>query len=395
MSKALARGGRAMCCAIAIAAAYLVPSAQGVILYATGDPNVNTTAPGDELTGSGWQYEGDFGHFLGTAIAPQFFITARHVAHAGGVFTFNGANYSLAKLFEDPQSDLAIWKINGVLPLFAPLYSRSDEPGKRLVVIGRGKERGAEMYRDGALRGWSWSAGDTHIRRWGENIVSGAFTNSNPSDPLIFARFDQDGIPNEAHLAAGDSGGAVFMQDGPTWKLAGINFAVDPLWSEPSEAQSAKFSAAIFDARGYYDRVGPGNFVLITSANPVPTSFYATRISAKLDWIYSVIEPTADRDGDGIPNLLEYAFRLNPEAPDVSGLPQFSLVDGVATLIYRRVTTASDIQYAIEKSADLVSWEPANAQQEGIALEANVETMRATVPATGDRLFLRVVITRP
>lgn len=367
-------------------------SARAVILHATGDPAVNTTAPTGELADSGWQYQGQFGGFLGTPIAPQFFVTAKHIGQAGGAFTFDGVNYSLVRQFADPQSDLAIWQVNGVLPVIAPLYPRTDEVGKRLVVIGRGTERGGEMYRDGALRGWGWGAG-TAVRRWGENIVATAFTNSNPSDPLISARFDQDGLPAEAHLSGGDSGGAVFVQDGAAWKLAGINYAVDALWSEPAEGTG--FNAAIFDARGYYRRTGPGTFSLITSPNPVPTSFYATRISAKRDWIYSVIDPTADRDADGIPNLLEYAFRLDPEAPDVTGLPQFSLVNGVPTLVYRRVTTASDIQYMLEKSTDLQLWEPANAQQERIALQGNVETMRATVPPGAEgRLFLRVVVTR-
>ena len=372
--------------------------ARAVILYATGDPSVNTTAPDGELAGSGWQFQGDFGGFLGTPIAPQFFITAKHIGQAGGVFSFGGIDYSLVRQFPDPQSDLAIWQVNGVLPSIAPLYSRTDEVGKQLVVIGRGTERGGEFYRrnspeeEPTLRGWGWGAG-TAVRRWGQNIVAGAFTNSNPSDPLIAASFDQNGLPNEAHLSSGDSGGAVFVQDGATWKLAGINYAVDALWSEADEATG--FNAAIFDARSYYRRTGPGTFSLITSANPVPTSFYATRISAKLDWIYSVTDPAGDGDADGIPNLLEYAFRLNPEAPDVSGLPQFSVADGVATLVYRRVTTASDIQYAVQKSTDLVGWEPANAQQERIALDGNVETIRATLPAPAGSLFLRVSVTRP
>ena len=383
-----------LCAALVCAAS---SHARAVILYATGDPSVNTTAPGGELADSGWQYEGDFGHFLGTPIAPQFFITAKHIG-AAGAFTFNGVSYSLVRQYPDPQSDLAIWQVGGVLPIIAPLYSRGDEVGKPLVVIGRGRERGTPMYRADAngiesLRGWAWGA-DTHVRRWGENVVSGAFTYTNPSDPLMFAHFDQNGLANEAHLAAGDSGGAVFMHDGLAWKLAAINFAVDALWSEP--ADSAAFNAAIFDARDYYDKQGPGNFVLITSENPVPTSFYATRISAKLDWIYSITDPTADRDADGIPNLLEYAFRLNPEAPDVSGLPQFSVADGVATLVYRRVTTATDIHYALQQSSDLQSWVAANAQQERIALEGNVETVKATVlVGTAEQLFLRVAVTRP
>ena len=371
--------------------------ARAVILYATGDPAVNTTAPTGELADSGWQYQGQFGGFLGTPIAPQFFITAKHIGHAGTVFTFNGVNYTLGRQYADPQSDLAIWQVSGAFPFVAPLYTRGDEVGQRLVVIGRGTERGGEIYRDGTLRGWGWGAG-TAVQRWGENLVSGAFTNSNPSDPLLAAAFDANGLPNEAHLSSGDSGGAVFLQDGPLWKLAGINYAVDALWSEPADASG--FNAAIFDARGYYRRTGPGNFVLITSANPVPTSFYATRISAKLDWIYSVIDPTGDRDQNGLPNLLEYAFRLDPEvnsgAADLEGTPQFTLESGSASLVYRKVTTATDIQYNVQQSADLITWSPANAQEQRIALSGNVETVKATVPLDGaEQLFLRVTVTRP
>jgi hypothetical protein len=382
------------CLLAAFGAVVLAHSSSAVILYATGDPAANTTAPDGTLAESGWQYEGDFGNFLGTPIASQFFITAKHIGQAGGVFTFGSVNYSLARQFPDPQSDLAIWQVNGVLPLTAPLYSRGDEVGKQLVVIGRGTERGAEVYRDGTLRGWSWGHG-TAVRRWGENVIAAAFTNTNPSDPLIAARFDANGLANEAHLSAGDSGGAVFVHDGTTWKLAGINYAVDPpVYSEPNPEKAV--TAAFFDVRGYYRRDSQGNFSLITSTEPVPRSFYATRISAKLDWIYSVTEPTADRDGDGIPNLLEYAFRLDPDAPNATGLPEFSLVNGAPTLVYRRVTTATDIQYAIEQSTNLQSWQPVDAQEERVALQGNVETVRATLPppASGP-LFLRVAVTRP
>jgi hypothetical protein len=250
---------------------------------------------------------------------------------------------------------------------------------------------GEQVCNDENRRGWAWGHG-TGVRRWGENIVAGAFTNSNPSEPLLAASFDAAGLPAEAHLSGGDSGGAVFVHDGETWKLAGINYAVEPLYSAP--ADNARFTAAIFDARGYYRRIS-GNFVLITSANRVPTSFYATRISGKRDWIYSVTDPTGDRDGDGIPNLLEYAFRLDPDAPNLTGLPQFSVGDGVASLVYRRVTTAADIQYALQSSTDLIGWGPANAQQERIALQGNVETVRATVPVNGaEAIFLRVAVTR-
>ena len=382
------------CVALLLAATMLCARpAAGVILYATGEFGANTTPPGGELEGSGWQYQGAFGGFQGTPIAPQFFATAKHIGAPGSVFSYGGTNYALARQYADPASDLAIWKVDGVFPTFAPLYSKADEVGKHLVVIGRGRERGPAASVDGAPRGWEWGTWST-TQRWGENIVSGAFRNSNPSDPLIYATFDEDGLPSEAHLAEGDSGGAVYIKDGGTWKLAGINYSVDLVYRQAGD--TTHYRAALFDMRGYYDRRSDGTYVQITGSAPLPTAFYATRISAKRDWINSVLDPTGDADADGIANLLEYAFRLNPDGPDAGSLPKFSLTDGVANLVYRRVTTAHDIQYAIQKSADLQNWEPANAQQERIALSENVETMKAAVPVgSAEKIFLRVVVTRP
>jgi hypothetical protein len=62
-----------------------------VILFGTGDPSVNTTAPTGALAGSGWQYEGVFGGFIATPIASNYFLTAKHIGGSvGQTFTFNG-----------------------------------------------------------------------------------------------------------------------------------------------------------------------------------------------------------------------------------------------------------------------------------------------------------------
>src|ERR1039458_6573682 len=65
---------------VAIIFAFLstLTTTNAIILYRTGDPAANTTEPTGTLAGSGWQYEGLIGAFLGTAIAPHFFITAQH-----------------------------------------------------------------------------------------------------------------------------------------------------------------------------------------------------------------------------------------------------------------------------------------------------------------------------
>src|SRR5436190_17779127 len=63
---------------------------QAVILYGSGDPGANTSAPTGVLAGSGWQYEGQFGLFLGTVI-----VTAKHIGGSvGQTFTFNGTDYT-------------------------------------------------------------------------------------------------------------------------------------------------------------------------------------------------------------------------------------------------------------------------------------------------------------
>jgi hypothetical protein len=52
-----------------------LPSAHAVIIYRTADPAQNTTPRVNDVAGNGWNYAGTFGGFLGTAIAPHYFIT--------------------------------------------------------------------------------------------------------------------------------------------------------------------------------------------------------------------------------------------------------------------------------------------------------------------------------
>ena len=139
---------------------FAVPETSAVILMGTGDPAANTTPPTGDLAGSGWQYEGNYGPFLGTTIAPNFFITAKHVAGSGSVFFFNGTLYPLVRLFSDAFSDLTICQVTGIFPIVAPLYSSGAETGERLVAIGRGTQRGSEIFLGGTLRGWHWGSGD-------------------------------------------------------------------------------------------------------------------------------------------------------------------------------------------------------------------------------------------
>jgi hypothetical protein len=148
---------------------------EAVILYRTGDASANTTAPGSLLPHNGWDYEGNWGGFLGTAIAPHFFISAAHIGQAGGTtFSLQNMNYTVVHGFYDPASDLVIWQVAETFPTFAPLYSRQDEVGQGTIDIGRGTQRGASYSLNNQMLGWLWGNPDG-VERWGENTLAMRF----------------------------------------------------------------------------------------------------------------------------------------------------------------------------------------------------------------------------
>lgn len=339
----------------------LLTSAEAVILFRTGDANENRTAPGGDLANSGWQYERAWGGFLGTPIAPYFFISAQHIGHQGDLVL--PANRVIAE-FDDPESDLKILQVEQPFSSFAPLYSGSDEVGKRIAEFGRGTPRGGPVMFNNLLQGWTWAPGDGAMR-WGENVVSGIYPFGSNND-LLFANFDANGLPNECHLSVGDSGGAAFINDNGTWKLAGINYAVDgPFYTDA--AGSGAFNAALFDTRGFYQYDG-ANFVQITGARPQPSALYPTRISKRLLWIARVIATPAVTHSGNLLSLTYTKFDVPP----------------------------SDLAYTIEQSSDLISWIAATPTDEIVSSSGSVQTVRSTVNAgSANRLFLRLRLTRP
>lgn len=341
----------------------LANSARGVILYDTGDPSANTAAPGGALADSGWQYEGEWGGFLGTPIAPHFFISAAHIGNAGNsLFVYNGTTYTATQSYSLGGSDLIIWQVRETFPSFAPLYTARTEIGKHLVAIGRGTDRGDAVTLNAALRGWNWGAVRS-IERWGENDVVDLV--SYQGHDLVYATFQAAASPNECHLSVGDSGGAIFLNDSGRWKLAGIHYSVDDLYTAP-DPQTA-FAAAIFDARGFYSYDG-ATFTQITGDNPVPTGFYSSRIASELAWIGRVIaQPRMAREG----NFL--------------------------TLSYDRIDApATDLVYQIEQSSDLASWQEATTTDEIGASNGGISTVKAKIDISAvPRLFLRLRVTRP
>ncbi len=251
-----------------------------VLFRDTGDPTYNTNAPTGALTNSGWQYEGQWqGSYLGTPIAPHYFLSAQHIGGSvGNVFTWNGVNYGTTAYFNSPDSDLRIWEVMNTFPSYAPLYTNMNSAGQLVVVIGRGTQRGGPVVINGTTNGWYWGTQD-HVQRWGENTVTASY------DPYLYALFSEAGSTNQCAVSTGDSAGAWFIQQGGVWALAGITYGVDVVLT-PTNCQ--EFSASMLDERGLCYPYYPPNYPVA-----VPSGFVASSVANDLSWINSVIQPSA------------------------------------------------------------------------------------------------------
>lgn len=130
----------------------------------------------------------------------------------------------------------------------------------------------------------------------------------------------------------------------------------------------------------------------------------------------AVAAPGVDYDGDGLPNLLEYALNLNPTVSDVNSanLPQSqvairSYTDGnYLSIRFTRVPLATDITYIVESSTDLLRWSTVAKAASGAAftgptvvsddatnLSPHTVEIRDTMPVDAARRFLRLRVTQP
>jgi hypothetical protein len=105
---------------------------------------------------------------------------------------------------------------------------------------------------------------------------------------------------------------------------------------------------------------------------------------------------SADSDGDGAVNLLEYGFALNPAQRDSAALPAITIVNdgGVRRLevLFVRPPDRPDLMYTVEVSSDLITWTPGHRYGVGASNGSGLPTQeieRVSLGAAGERIRVR------
>ncbi len=312
------------------------PSATAIILYSTGEPDANTSAPSGDLIDSGWQWAGLWGNFTGTPIAPHYFLTAAHVGgRIGDVLTLNGTSHRATKVYIPPNIDLALWQVREPFESWANVSTQLNQVGLKAVAIGRGTQRGAAVISNQTrTNGWYWGSSDGRLR-WGQNQIDGTVSyTDNGTNDLLVLDFNSKGLPNECTLSGGDSGGSLFVQAANAWELAGINILVDGPFN--TSTNGGGFQAAVFDARGLFVKNDTNWQALAAFGPEIPASFYCLRLSLFSGWISNIISAPIDLP----PELLKSAAVEGPYTVDSTALPntsqqQFAIPFPVSPTFYR------------------------------------------------------------
>lgn len=246
----------------------LIQAAQGVVVI-SGDPN--NTPGGQPYLGN----IGTIGGGSGIYLWDRWVMSAAHVAGTLPTSaTFGGSTYpteagTFHRLANPTGSglstltDIVLFRL-GTDPGLPPLALVSSTPvvGAVVTMIGGGRVQEATptywhvdvgplpaddtwtplSYPNAAINAAGFLTTETRQVRWGENQVSAVpeTINYGAGDVRLYATsFDVGALAQEAQAVSGDSGGAVFVQDGGQWLLAGMMVAVETFEKQPFGARTA------------------------------------------------------------------------------------------------------------------------------------------------------------
>lgn len=115
----------------------------------------------------------------------------------------------------------------------------------------------------------------------------------------------------------------------------------------------------------------------------------------------SGIDPHGN-SGDGIPNLMKFALGLSPTQTAIFGELPIGSVDGSnMRLTFRKGKAATNLDFLVQSSTDLISWADRTAETDAALAHApllsdeNSDTYIVSVPMVGNKFFMRLKVLVP
>ncbi|MEI6537180.1 MAG: hypothetical protein WCN98_17695, partial [Verrucomicrobiaceae bacterium] len=104
--------------------------------------------------------------------------------------------------------------------------------------------------------------------------------------------------------------------------------------------------------------------------------------------------PLADPNNNGLSNLLEYAFHLDPKAQTTENRPTVTLDATFLSLSYTRNLAATDLTFTIEQSTNLMTWTPVSPTIIILSDDGVTQRIKAEVPYNATPgMYLRLRVT--
>ncbi len=142
---------------------------------------------------------------------------------------------------------------------------------------------------------------------------------------------------------------------------------------------------------------GEGSFLVSTASNKVTLSGY-TALTPLQSWRFAYLgdinsPDTADPDGDGMANLMEYALGTLPNSAASMVAPVLATVADRLTLNFTRVR--SDVTYIVEAGSNLATWTSLAINPGIVGQNVTVTDSVRISTANPPRRFLRLRVSNP